>query len=364
MTDVTPTSEEDPLVAALREENERLRAQNRLLIDQMAASRAAQDDLAKHLRVTAPLRRVQESLRHRAGERRRGAAGGTRFAPPASVPPRPPSALLITDDQASRHPLLSRTRDWLASGSLPESDVRPLRPGCAGRVLVVAHVFYPELWAPLAERIARIPAAGRSGRHPGRRALRSPRRFDRGAVPQRTVRGRAQPRSGHVAIRPDPGARAGRRLRRRAQAAHQSQRAPDRRGRLARPAAGLPVSLAGGDRADPGAVSPRPGCRHGGTRRGGARSGVLGVERADGGRVGRADGDRRRPRAGLVPGGVDVLEPTRAPEPAARHAAHNRGLRARGGVDRWDDGSRPGAVRGSAGRRRQDVRHRGGRGGR
>ncbi len=158
MTDVTPTSEEDPLVAALREENERLRAQNRLLIDQMAASRAAQDDLAKHLRVTAPLRRVQESLRHRAGGRRRGAAGDTRFAPPESVPPRPPSALLITDDQASRHPLLSRTRDWLASGSLlPESDVRPLRTGCAGRVLVVAHVFYPELWVPLAERIARIP---------------------------------------------------------------------------------------------------------------------------------------------------------------------------------------------------------------
>ena len=33
-----------------------------------------------------------------------------------------------------------------------------MRSGCAGRVLVIAHVFYPELWPPLAERIALIPA--------------------------------------------------------------------------------------------------------------------------------------------------------------------------------------------------------------
>ena len=76
MSDGLRVTDEDPLVGALREENERLRAQNRMLNDQMAAAQAAQTELAKHLKVTAPLRRVQESLRHRAGEKRRKASRG------------------------------------------------------------------------------------------------------------------------------------------------------------------------------------------------------------------------------------------------------------------------------------------------
>ena len=76
VNDGLPVSDQEPLISALREENERLRAQNRMLNEQMAAAQAAQTELAKHLRVTAPLRRVQESLRHRAGEKRREASGG------------------------------------------------------------------------------------------------------------------------------------------------------------------------------------------------------------------------------------------------------------------------------------------------
>jgi hypothetical protein len=149
---------EDPLIRALSEENERLRSANQLLTEQIAGIRRAQEELARHLRVTAPLRRVQESLRHRASERRRSAAAATPIQPSQAVAPRPTAVHVITDDQDSRHPLLSRTRDWLAGGSLhPEPDIRPLRPVSAGRVLVVAHVYYPELWPPLAERIERIP---------------------------------------------------------------------------------------------------------------------------------------------------------------------------------------------------------------
>jgi hypothetical protein len=101
------TSAEDPLGRSLLEENERLRAQNRLLTEQMVAVRGAQEELAKHLKVTAPLRRVQESLRHRAGQRRRRAdeAGGGQ--PAAGLVPTPPSALAVSDEQATRHPLLA-----------------------------------------------------------------------------------------------------------------------------------------------------------------------------------------------------------------------------------------------------------------
>jgi hypothetical protein len=120
-------SGEDPLILALREEDERLRSGNQLLTEQMAAIRGAQEELAKHLRVTAQLRRVQKSLRHRAGERRPRAAAANGIQP-SEAAPRPTAAHVITDDQATRHPLLSRTRDWLEGGSLlPEPDIRPLR---------------------------------------------------------------------------------------------------------------------------------------------------------------------------------------------------------------------------------------------
>ena len=152
-----PSNDEDPLIRALREENERLREQNRLLTEQMADVRVAQEELARHLRVTSPLRRAQESVRRRIGERRRKAAP---FGPGdlSAMEMAGPTSLDITDDQASRHPLLARTREWLAGQALlPEPDLRPVRTGCAGRVLVIVHVYYPELWPPIAERISLIP---------------------------------------------------------------------------------------------------------------------------------------------------------------------------------------------------------------
>ena len=344
------------------------RAQNRLLTEQMAAIRAAQEELAKHLKVTAPLRRVQESLRHRAGETARGEAARRRDRAGHSARLRaaPASGLGhhrragLPPPAAGPDPRLARRPDRCS----PSPTSARVRTGCAGRVLVIAHVFYPELW-PRAGRADRAdPGAGRPGRDPRRGALRGAGRRDRGPVPGRAVRGRAEPRARHVAVRAGARARAGRRLRRRAQAAHQGQRASDRRGRLARPAARLAVPVAGGDRADPRAAAPRPDGRDGRPRRCGARPGVLGVQRADGRRPGGADRDRRRPGACLVPGRIDVLEPTRAAEPAARCTAHDRGLRARGGLDRRDDGARAGAVRGGAGRRCRAVGHRRGRGGR
>ena len=60
---------------------------------------------------------------------------------------------------ADRHPLLARTQLMQQGGQLrPEPEVLPPRTGRRGRVLVIAHVFYPELWPELAERIRRIPA--------------------------------------------------------------------------------------------------------------------------------------------------------------------------------------------------------------
>ena len=232
MSEPAPTSAEDPLIRALREENEQLREQNRLLTEQMAAVRAAQAELARHLKVTAPLRRAQESVRHRIGERRRKAALIRPGAPLASPPAQ--TSLDITDDQASRHPLLARTRDWLAGQPLlPEPDLRPVRTGCAGRVLVIVHVFYPELWPPLAERIALIPAPvdlvvtlveGRSEALADSIVAQFPDvRFE-------VVPNRGRDMWPFVRVRRT---RTGRRLRRGAQAAHQGQRAPDRRGRLA-----------------------------------------------------------------------------------------------------------------------------------
>ena len=158
-SDQARASGEDPLLRALREENQRLKSQNQQLAEQIAATRAAQEELARHLRVTAPLRRVQETVRLRAGEKRRSAERSGALPHSSAAPTRPPTDLAITDEQAASHPLLARTRDWLAGHPLPsEPDLRPEYTGCAGRVLVVAHAFYPQLWPAIADRIARIPA--------------------------------------------------------------------------------------------------------------------------------------------------------------------------------------------------------------
>jgi hypothetical protein len=116
---------DDPLLGALREENEQLRAANQQLTDQLAAVRAGQGELAKHFRVTPPLRRVQESLRPLASERRRRASVTSRATPMPLVAAKPALPLEITNYQASRHPLLARTRGWLRGEPLlPRPDIR------------------------------------------------------------------------------------------------------------------------------------------------------------------------------------------------------------------------------------------------
>jgi lipopolysaccharide biosynthesis protein len=121
--------------------------------------RAAQADLARHLRLTAPLRRVQEHLRLRAARRRRARTVALSAVPSPTIHPGAVNGLVIPDEAAARHPLLARTRERLSGRPVgPAVDLRPLTQGRAGRVAVVAHVFYPELWPDLAARIERIPA--------------------------------------------------------------------------------------------------------------------------------------------------------------------------------------------------------------
>lgn len=152
----------DPLVEALHEENARLRGQNELLADQIRQLRQAQEELAGHLRLTAPLRRVQERLRlARTNRRRAHQPPGQSPATPAGTPADWTRAALLglPPARAATHPLLARTRDDLTGAArLPQADLRQTVTGRGGRVAVVVHVYYAELWPELAERIERIPA--------------------------------------------------------------------------------------------------------------------------------------------------------------------------------------------------------------
>lgn len=174
MIDDASASAEDPLVAALRIENEQLLATNRDLARRLSAAHAAQSELAALMRLTAPLRRVQEVARLRKQERRRRTAtvptpgiGYDSRDLPTAGPGNAPGhdsvravghvAPIISDSQAARYPLLGRTRRWMSGQQVSGPNTRPLRTGRSGRVLVIAHVFYPEIWPELADRIERIP---------------------------------------------------------------------------------------------------------------------------------------------------------------------------------------------------------------
>jgi len=168
MTTSFPVPGEDPLVAALRRENERLRDRNLRLLRELEAAQRAQEDLVLALRMTAPLRRLQELARHRRQERRRRQSAAKAAGTPLRLVPGPPAELpghdvrprhsVFTQAQVDRHPLLARTRRWLEGEPISAPDLLPVRSGCSGRVLVVAHVFYPEIWPELVDRILRIPA--------------------------------------------------------------------------------------------------------------------------------------------------------------------------------------------------------------
>ncbi len=176
MTHDVPPPTEDPLVAALRMENAKLLESNRRLANQLSAAQAAQAEFTMFLRLTSPLRRIQEKARLRKERRRRRRAIDLSVQPgpdpvvrahtrervdrpagPATVTSQAHAAPVITDAQASRYPLLDRTREWMSGQQIAYPDIQPLRRGCSGRVLVIAHVYYPEIWPELADRIKRIP---------------------------------------------------------------------------------------------------------------------------------------------------------------------------------------------------------------
>jgi hypothetical protein len=176
MTHHVPPLDEDPLIAALRMENAHLLDSNRRLANQLSAAHAAQAEFTAFLRLTSPLRRVQEKARLRKQRRRRrrsvelGPESGSELAVrphtrelvkrtggAVTVTTKANSGLEITAAQESRYPLLARTRQWQTGHEIEYPEIRPLRRGCAGKVLVIAHVYYPEIWPELAERIKRIP---------------------------------------------------------------------------------------------------------------------------------------------------------------------------------------------------------------
>jgi hypothetical protein len=152
------------LVAALRAENDALRGRIAELDKQVQALRVAHRELvgSPEYRMVAPLRRVQEWLRLARQDRRR--RGELRAPGAVRHPGRDSSGPLvgiaapdITDSQAQRSPLLARTRDWVAGAQLAPPKRLPARPPSGRRVLVIAHVFYPDLWPELADHIERIP---------------------------------------------------------------------------------------------------------------------------------------------------------------------------------------------------------------
>ena len=231
------------------------------------------------------------------------------MAPPAgqtALTPGRTRGSVITDAQASRYPLLARTREWMSGRPISGPDIRPVAPGS----LRTRTGDRPRL---LPGALAASWPSGSSGSRPRYDLVVTlvEGRSEAGLVdsivaqfPNVVIEIAAQPGPRHVAVRARRRARTGRRLRRRAQAAHQGQRAPDRRGRLARPAPRLPVPVAGGDRADPRAAAARPRGRDGRPRRSGAGPGVLGVQRTPGRRPRGSDWDSASTRQRVwFPGG-------------------------------------------------------------
>ena len=141
------------LLDAVLEENERLRLRVSQLEAGLAEYRRQMDEVlsSSSWRVTSPIRMVAGRVRRvRQVPRRirRRVTGGPVAAPVAGL--FPPTAV---------EPELAELVHRLAA---PPNTLRARRPGGAvpirkSRVLVVAHVYYPEVWDDIASRLARIP---------------------------------------------------------------------------------------------------------------------------------------------------------------------------------------------------------------
>ncbi|MCW2778480.1 MAG: hypothetical protein JWN17_2205 [Frankiales bacterium] len=149
------TDEPDDLLEALRDENDELRAR-------IAELEASREEYRRQMtevltsaswRVTAPLRglvgkgrlakrRVRELPRKVGRTPTRTSTTGL-FAPRGR--------LLETADS----PLLALPLDWAEVAPHPAPLLEPRR----NRILVVAHVYYPEVWPDIEDRLSRLPEA-------------------------------------------------------------------------------------------------------------------------------------------------------------------------------------------------------------
>jgi lipopolysaccharide biosynthesis protein len=134
-----------PLHDALSQENAALRDRVELLELTLAEYRRQMDGVltSSSWRITSPLRMLSGRWRRlRAAPRRLGRrhSGRVRVKAPTTglFPPQHPSALPVPANlRAVDHPTATPVR--------------------SRRVLVVAHVYYPELWGDIADRLVRIP---------------------------------------------------------------------------------------------------------------------------------------------------------------------------------------------------------------
>ena len=160
VSDGLPVTDEDPLIRALREENERLRAQNRMLTEQMAAVRAAQDGARQAPEGDCPTASGPGvPAAPRRGEAAQGAPWpGLATSRHRQCPDAPSTSPMIRPPAT---PCSARTREWLAGRPLlPEPDIRPVRTGCAGRVLVIVPCLLPRAVAAARRPDRADPGAG------------------------------------------------------------------------------------------------------------------------------------------------------------------------------------------------------------
>lgn len=145
------------LLPALRAENARLAAQNAQLRAQVAMLQRMHAELvgSPSFRLTAPVRRLQAEYRRRVQDRRKAAQDRGEFTGGGELLGlRPPE---VSGEDAQLHPLLARTQLLRAGVPLNRPERLAQRGPTGRRVLVIAHVFYPDLWPELADRIALIP---------------------------------------------------------------------------------------------------------------------------------------------------------------------------------------------------------------
>lgn len=147
--------ERDRLLAALEQENAELRLRLAVLEEAMGNYRLQMAGVYTSLswRVTHPVRRAVAGMRE-VRRRGRGLPGKLRSRGQITTPVTglfPPDLTGVPDWVEA--PVLTR--------GLPAAVERPARtaPPATARILVVAHVYYPEIWPDIDARLDRIPEA-------------------------------------------------------------------------------------------------------------------------------------------------------------------------------------------------------------